>query len=128
MLFMGEGDVVAYLNKLKMVAKLQKIEDITTLIPMYLEENVLMVYLEMKEKEQVDAESIEKRLKTSFLEDAFEAYYLDWGASGRVHSRNKVTSRIGWIHMTKLQEDCQNGLHEQFSWPHLDGTATIGQD
>ena len=41
---------------------------------MYLEGNVLVVYLEMEEKNQADAESIEKRLKTAFSESAFEAY------------------------------------------------------
>ena len=41
---------------------------------MYLEENVLAVYLEMEEKDQADSESSEKRLKTPYLEDAFEAY------------------------------------------------------
>ena len=41
--FTGEGDVVTWLNKLKLVAKLEKIEDIATLIPMYLEGNVLAV-------------------------------------------------------------------------------------
>ena len=40
--FTGGGDVVA---------KLQKIEDIVTLIPMYLEENALAVYLEMGERD-----------------------------------------------------------------------------
>ena len=40
-----EGDVVAWINKLKLVAKLQKIEDVGTLILMYLEGNVLAVYL-----------------------------------------------------------------------------------
>ncbi len=68
---MGEGNVVAWL---KLVAKLQKIEDAVTLILIYLERNVLTVYLEMGEKDQANAESIEKRLKTAFSEHAFEAY------------------------------------------------------
>ena len=63
---MGEGDVLTWLNKLKLVAKLQKIEDVGTLILMYLEENALAVYLEMGEKDQTDDERIEKRLKMAF--------------------------------------------------------------
>ena len=72
--------MVAWLNKLKLVAKVQKIEDVATLIPMYLEENALMGYLEMGEKDQADAESIEKKLKTAFSEGAFkpEKSYLDY--------------------------------------------------
>ena len=72
--FMEEGDVVMWLNKRKLVAKLQKIEDVATLISMYMEGNVLAVYQEMGEKDQADAESIEKKLKTAFPEGSFEAY------------------------------------------------------
>ena len=72
--FTGEGNVVTWLNKLKLIAKLQKIEDVVTLIPMYLEGNALVVYLEIGEKDQADAESIEKRLKMAFSEGAFEVY------------------------------------------------------
>ena len=64
---MGEDDVVMWLNKLKLVAKLQKIKDIVTLIPIHLEGNALTVYLEMGEKDLSDAESIERRLKMPFL-------------------------------------------------------------
>ena len=71
---MGEDEVVMWLNKLKLVVKLQKIEDVATLILMYLEGNVLTVYLEMLEEDQADAESIKIRLKTAFSEDAFKAY------------------------------------------------------
>ena len=45
--FMGEGNMVAWLNKLKLLVKLQKIENVATLILIYLEGNVLTVYLEM---------------------------------------------------------------------------------
>ena len=41
---------------------------------MYLEGNALTIYLEIGEKDQANAESIEKRLKMAFLESAFEAY------------------------------------------------------
>ena len=39
---------------------------------MYLKGNALAVYLEMGEKDQADAESIAKRLKTAFSVGAFE--------------------------------------------------------
>ena len=70
--FTGEGDVVMWLDKLKLVVKLQKIEDVVTLILMYLKGNALVVYLEIGEKDQ--AESIVKRLKTAFSKGAFETY------------------------------------------------------
>ena len=59
--FTGEGDVVVWLNKLKLVAKLQKTEDVVTLILMYLQENAIVVYLEMGEKDQADAERIKTK-------------------------------------------------------------------
>ena len=67
----GEGDVVAWLNKLELVAKLQKT---ATLIPMYLKGNALVVYVEIGKKDQADAEGIEKILKMAFSEGVFEAY------------------------------------------------------
>ena len=72
--FTGKGDVVTWLNKQKLVAKLQKIEDVVTLIPMYLKGNALAFYLEMGEKDQTNSERIEKRLKMAFLEGVFEVY------------------------------------------------------
>ena len=74
--FTGKGDMAVWLNKLKLVAMLQKIEDVVILIPMYLEGNVLAVSLEMGEKDHADTESIEKRLKMAFSENAFEAEKL----------------------------------------------------
>ena len=50
--FSGEGDVVEWLRKVRLVAKLQNIADLASLIPLYLEGDALVLYLEMKEHEQ----------------------------------------------------------------------------
>ena len=41
---------MAWLKKVKLVAKLQNIADLATFLPLYLEVDVLAIYLEMKKK------------------------------------------------------------------------------
>ena len=75
----GEGDVVAWLRKVRLVPKLQNIF-------LYLESDVLALYLEMNEREQTDIKRIEDRLKKAFTEGVFVSY-------------NKL-SRIRWAGQT----------------------------
>ena len=72
--FSGEGDVVAWLKKVRLVAKLQKIDDLASFLPLYLEGDALNLYLEMKEEDQADAAKIEARLKAAFTEGSIEAW------------------------------------------------------
>lgn len=72
--FTGEGDVVSWIMKVKLVAKLQKVTDVASLIPLYLEGNALAIYLEMKEKDQADADKIEATLKEAFTDGPFIAH------------------------------------------------------
>ena len=72
--FTGEGDVVSWLKKVELVAKLQKISDLASLIPLYLEGNALALYLEMSETDKASAAKIEERLLEAFTDDIFTAY------------------------------------------------------
>lgn len=72
--FTGEGELVAWLKKVKLVAKLQKISDLACFLPLYLEGAALAIYLEMKESDQADAEKIEARLKEAFTDGPFVAH------------------------------------------------------
>ena len=72
--FSGEGDVVAWLKKIRLVAKLQKIEDLASFLPLYLEGNALNLYLEMKEEDQANVNKIEEKLKAAFTEGPIEAW------------------------------------------------------
>lgn len=72
--FNGEGDLVAWLKKLKLVAELLKISDLASFIPLFLEGDALALYMEMSEVEQQDEGMIEKRLREAFTEGPFEAY------------------------------------------------------
>ena len=69
--FCGEGDMVAWLKKVELVAKLQKIEDVATVIPLFLEGDALAMYLEMNER---DADMIRLKLTKAFAEGPFGAY------------------------------------------------------
>ena len=72
--FSGEGDVVAWLKKVRLVARLQHVDDVASLQPLYLVGNALALYMEMKEEDQEDISLIEARLKESFTDGAFTAY------------------------------------------------------
>ena len=45
--FSGEGDVVGWIKKVKLVAKLQKVQDLASFIPLFLHGDALALYLEM---------------------------------------------------------------------------------
>ena len=70
----GEGDVVAWLKKGRLVAKLMEIDDLASFIPLYLEGSALALYMEMSDAEQRDIDQIESRLKEAFAQGRFEAY------------------------------------------------------
>ena len=72
--FSGEGDAVAWLKKIQLVAKLQNITDLASFLPFYLEGEALALYLEMDSTDQLDIEEIEKRLKVAFSNDMFTVY------------------------------------------------------
>ena len=72
--FSGDGDVVAWLQKVELVAKLTKVEDLASFIPLYLEGGALAVYMEMSSVEQGSADHIKKRLKQAFCDSVFAAY------------------------------------------------------
>lgn len=72
--FSGEGDVVAWLKKAQLVAKLRKISDLASFIPLHLEGDALALFLQLSETDQEDADKIESALKTAFADDPFTAF------------------------------------------------------
>ena len=72
--FTGDGDVVAWLTKVKLVAKLTKVEDLAAFIPLYLEGGALAVYLEMGAAEKMKYACVETKLKEAFSDNMFVAY------------------------------------------------------
>ena len=62
--FSDEGDVLvlAWLKKVRLVARLQLVDDVANLLPLYLAGHALAIYIETKEEDQKDISLIEARL------------------------------------------------------------------
>ena len=72
--FSGVGDVVVWLKKVSLVERLQKVDDVASLLPLYLERDTLALCMEMEEASQRDIEQIEAWLKEAFTDNAFAVY------------------------------------------------------
>ena len=59
--FDGEGDLMAWLTKVKLVTRLQKMDDFASFIPLFLGDT-LVLYLQLSE-DQLDADKIVAKLK-----------------------------------------------------------------
>ena len=58
----------------QLVVRLQKIDDMASLLPLYLEGDTLQLYLEMDEDQQTDINRIESRLEEIFSDGELSAY------------------------------------------------------
>ena len=72
--FTGEGDLVAWLTKAKLVAKIAKVESLADFLPLYLEGDALALYLELSDSDRADAAKIEEKLKEAYTDSPFIAY------------------------------------------------------
>ena len=74
--FTGEGDIMAWLSKITLVATLSGMKDVdlATLIPLYLEGGALAVYLEMSEEEKSNTNKLKKGLLRAFADSPFTAF------------------------------------------------------
>ena len=72
--FDGTGDVIQWLTKLDLVAKLRKIKNVAEVIPLFLEGPAFSVYSEMAEGEKQDAACIRQAMITAFATNPFRAY------------------------------------------------------
>lgn len=64
--FDGSGDVVVWLERLEMVAELQKLGDLSVVIPLFLEGAAYDVYAQMDASVRRDAEKLKNSLKFAF--------------------------------------------------------------
>lgn len=74
--FSGDGgeDISIWLKKVNLVAKIKKIEDVVSLIPLYLEGAAFAVYDQMAEDKKMNKDDVEKVLLTAFTQNNFGAY------------------------------------------------------
>ena len=72
--FDGDGDVVAWLAKVEIVAKLTDVKDVAQLIPLYLEGGALALYLELDSTTRDDFSLLSKELLKAYSDSEFVAY------------------------------------------------------
>ena len=72
--FLGDGDVVAWLEKVTLVASLSGVKELEKFIPLFLEGSALSVYLEMGAEEKKSADKIISRLKEVYSDSSFVAH------------------------------------------------------
>ena len=60
--FDGDGDIVAWLSKVELVAKLSSVKDAALLVPMFLEGGALALYLELDESKKNDYSALSREL------------------------------------------------------------------
>ena len=72
--FDGEGDVVAWLAKVELVASLTETKDVAKLVPLYLEGGALALYLEMDAAKRADYNLLSQELMRADSDSEFVAY------------------------------------------------------
>lgn len=72
--FSGDADVMQWLTKLEIVAKLRGIKDLASVLPLFLEGPAFSVYSEMKEADKESITAIKRTLTDAFSLNAFQAY------------------------------------------------------
>lgn len=72
--FAGAGDVVAWIKKVELVARLQKVSDVASFLPLFLEDAALALFLQMSDDDQKDIEKIKSKLVGAFSDSAHVAY------------------------------------------------------
>lgn len=70
----GTGDVVAWLEKIKLVAELRKTKDLSLVIPLFLEGQAFSIYQHMSDDDKKSFEKIENVLKDAFSLNPIAAY------------------------------------------------------
>ena len=72
--FDGGDDFVMWMDKLKLIAELNEVEDLASVIPQFLAGKAYSVYAHLSTNQKKSAADIEKALKKAYSMDAFVAY------------------------------------------------------
>ena len=72
--FDGSGEVIQWLTKVDLVARLRKIRNVAEVIPMFLEGAAFSVYKELAEAEKRDTGCIKQALTAAFATNPFRTY------------------------------------------------------
>lgn len=72
----GSGDVIGWIEKLKLVAKLQGVNDLSDIIPLFLQGQAFSVYQHMSNDDKSNACKVEETLIEAFSINPISAYDL----------------------------------------------------
>ena len=72
--FDGTGDIATWLKKIDLVARLNKIDNVAALIPLYLEGTAFTVYDQLPDDLKEDETAIKRVLRDAFGQNKFAAY------------------------------------------------------
>ena len=70
----GDGDIVEWLNKFELVAKLKEIKETENIVPLFLEGSAFAIYNELSDSGKKSYEAIKGALVEAFSLNAFQAY------------------------------------------------------
>ena len=94
--FDGTGEISVWLKKVKLVARIKGIKDLSLFIPLYLEGDAFAVYDQMSDSDKKDEDRIEKVLLDAFGINLFSAYDL-------FRQRNYVPSESVDVYLSDLR-------------------------
>lgn len=68
------GDFKKWMTRVKAIAKIQKVEDLCSFLPLFITGEAFDVYQELSEETKQDSELIEEALENAFCPNQFQAY------------------------------------------------------
>lgn len=72
--FDGTGDFIAWFTKVELIADINNVTKIASLIPVFLEGDALAIYLEMKKEDRKDLDKIKTRLQEAFADSPVKSF------------------------------------------------------
>lgn len=72
--YSGQGNILEWIQKLEMVASMQKIENLASFLPMFLTDGAFSVYQGFNEEDRLDYGRVKKLLIQAFSVDQFTAF------------------------------------------------------
>jgi hypothetical protein len=72
--FNGSGDFLAWVQKLELVAKLQKVDSLQHFLPLFLSEGAFAVYQGLDDADKEDYDKVKGALTAAFSANPFKAY------------------------------------------------------
>lgn len=119
--FFGQRRRDGWLKKVKLVAKLQGIQGVASLQPLYLEDSALNLYWEMSENDQQKIEKIEEGLKVAYTRGTFQTYSKLGRAKWAGEQVDNYASEI--MSGEAMERIGRVGLCNWIPWLHFDQFA-----